>query len=81
MLYREVLKPLIRTGVLSAVGAVAAFFASQGVELSGETRTALVAGLTGLLGSLYYLVARVLERRYPHLGRLLGAKADNPAEQ
>lgn len=80
MLYREVLKPLIRTGVLSAVGAVAAFFASHGITLEGDARTGLVVGFTGLIGSTYYLLVRLVERRYPELGRLLGAKADEPEQ-
>lgn len=54
---------------------------SQGVELGDDTRAALVVGLTGLIGSAYYLVARLAERRWPELGRLLGAKADDGAEQ
>lgn len=81
MLYREVVKPLIRTAVLSAVGAVSAFFASNGVALEGDVRTGLVVGFTGLIGSTYYLLVRLAERRWPELGRLLGAKADTPVEQ
>lgn len=65
----------IRTGVPYAVGALATWLITLGVELSPEATAGLITFLTFLLGNIYYLVARKLEQRWPQLGFLLGVPA------
>jgi hypothetical protein len=68
---------LIRTWVPIAVGAVIAWLATAGLELDIETQTALVIGLTGLIQGAYYALVRIIEKRFPQVGWLLG-KAKTP---
>jgi len=65
---------LIRTWVPIGVGSVLAWLSTKGVEVSEETKLAAVAALTGVLGSIYYAIARVLESRWPVFGLLLGKR-------
>lgn len=62
---------IIRTGVPLIVGPLVTWAASKGVDIDGETVTAAVAAVVGLA---YYVLARLLERRWPALGVLLGSK-------
>ena len=65
---------LIRTYVPIAVGTFISFlFVQFGLTLDGEIALQLTAGLTGLVIGAYYLVARLLERKFPALGVLLGS--------
>ena len=64
---------LIRTYVPIAVGAFLGFLATLGLEVDAGVQTSLVVAITGLLQGLYYLVARLLETRWPQLGFLLGS--------
>lgn len=67
---------LIRTYVPIAVGTLISFlFVQFGLTLDGEIALQLTTGLTGLVIGLYYLVARLLERKFPQLGVLLGSTA------
>lgn len=62
----------IRTGIPGIAGAVGAFLASKGIEVSPEALAGLISFLTALFSGLYYLVARILETKYPKAGYLLG---------
>ena len=66
----------IRTIVPIAVGALISWLALQGITLDAGAETGLVIFLTSLLQALYYVIARILERRLPHVGAwLLGSSA------
>lgn len=61
----------IRTIVPIVVGSVLAWLAQKNFNIDKDTA---VQFATGLAIALYYLVARVLERRWPAAGLLLGSK-------
>lgn len=65
---------LIRTYVPVVVGTVIAWLVAQGIDVTPETEVQLVAGLTGIISAAYYGVVRLLERRWPVVGYLLGSK-------
>lgn len=65
----------IRTVVPIAVGQIGAFLAAKGLDIDKNSLDGLQAFLGGLISSLYYLVVRVLERKYPKAGVLLGIAA------
>ena len=62
---------IIRTGTPLVVGPLVTWLASKGVDIDGETLTAAVAAVVGFV---YYVGVRLLERRWPFLGVLLGSK-------
>lgn len=64
---------LVRTYVPVAVGALAAWLLTLGIELDAEAQTGLTVALTGLVVAVYYTVARLLEKRWPVFGILLGS--------
>lgn len=64
---------LIRTWVPIAVGAVASYLITLGVELDADTQAGLVVAMTGILQAVYYLVVRLLEKKFPQVGALLGS--------
>lgn len=67
---------LIRTYVPIAVGSLISFLVvNYGFVIDESITTQLVAGLTGVIIAGYYLLARVLERKVPQLGFLLGTSA------
>lgn len=67
---------LIRTWTPTLVGAVLAWLAARGMEIDPNDAAAVVSGLTGLFIAGYYLLARIIERKFPSLGGLLlGSKA------
>lgn len=63
---------LIRTNVPIVVGTVLSWLATKGLNIDESAAAGLVAGLTGVLISLYYVVVRTLEKRFPKFGVLLG---------
>ena len=68
----------IRTYVPIIVGAVLAFLTTKGIELDATAAAGLSTFLTALFGGLWYLIGRLLERKWPELGILLGvAKKPN----
>lgn len=73
----DLVTSIIRTIVPSVVGAVLAFLAARGIELDAQAAANLTGFLTALLGSLYYVVVRLIERKHPKAGVLLG-KAKQP---
>ena len=64
---------LTRTYVPIIVGAFAAWLITVGIELDANSQAGLIVALTGLLQGVYYLVVRLLERKFPQLGVLLGS--------
>lgn len=65
---------VVRTVVPMIVGSIGSFLATKGVELDAATLAALSTFLAGLFSAVYYVVARILEQKFPQLGILLGAK-------
>lgn len=63
---------LIRTYVPVAVGAFIAWLLSLGIEVDAETQAGLVVSMTGLVVAAYYTLIRLLERKWPAVGVLLG---------
>jgi len=70
----DFLLSLVRTYVPIAVGALATWLASIGLDIDTDTRTGLVVAATGIITAAYYLLARLLERHVPAFGLLLGAR-------
>ena len=68
----------IRTVSPIVVGGLISWLATLGLELDAETQSGLVIALTGILQAAYYLIVRLLERRWPKVGVLLGS-AKKPA--
>lgn len=66
---------LVRTIVPSIVGFVLAFLASHNIHVSAEVQEYLTGGLTVVLGTAYYVVASLLQSRWPLAGLLLGSTA------
>lgn len=64
---------LIRTYVPILVTLVVGWLLSLGITVDDSTQLALVGGLSGLIGALYYAAVRWLEQRYPSVGALIGA--------
>lgn len=65
---------LIRTWVPIAVGVGLTWLAEElGVVIDDSMRVEVAALATGVVIAAYYLVARVLERKWPALGFLLGS--------
>jgi uncharacterized membrane protein (DUF441 family) len=63
----------IRTYVPIVVGALVAWLATLGLNLDASTQTGLVVALTGVTQALYYLIIRLIEKKYPKVGVLLGS--------
>lgn len=62
----------IRTLVPYIVGGIATWLISLGLTVSDDLKTNLAALATFVLGSVYYLVVKALEAKWPKLGVLLG---------
>lgn len=69
----DIITSLIRTYVPIAVGTVISWLATRGLNIDEATGAALVAGLTGVCIAVYYTVVRLLERKFPKIGLLLGS--------
>lgn len=69
----DTLVSLIRTYVPVGVGAFFAWLVTLGVEVDAATQAGLVTALTGVVIAAYYTVVRLLERKWPFLGVLLGS--------
>jgi hypothetical protein len=64
---------LIRTFVPLIVGSIAAWLAARGINISSEDAAGLAAFLAAVFAGLYYLLIRLIERKHPGAGALLGA--------
>lgn len=65
---------LIRTYVPIIVGSFVSWLVTLGVELDAVAEQGLIVGLTGVLIGAYYTIARVLEKKWPVFGLLLGSR-------
>lgn len=63
----------IRTYVPIAVGALVAWLSLKGIQLDSSAALALGTGLGGLIAAVYYFVVRLVEKKYPQAGVLLGS--------
>ncbi|MEU9405588.1 hypothetical protein AB0E08_07775 [Streptomyces sp. NPDC048281] len=66
---------IVRTVVPATVGVILAFFASHNISVSTQWQDWLTAGLTMGLTGLYYVLASLLQSRWPLAGLLLGSTA------
>ena len=62
----------IRTFVPIVIGAVVSYFATKGFNVPLDLQVAATAFLTVLISTVYYIIVRKLESKYPNLGILLG---------
>lgn len=69
---------LIRTYVPIAVGAVASYLLTKGIEIDANAQLGLVTFLTALSQGVYYLIARLLEKSFPAIGGLLLGSSKKP---
>lgn len=66
----------IRTYVPIGVGALLAFLALHfGIVVDDKTEAALAVPLTAVLTGLYWTVVRLVEKKWPKAGLLLGVQA------
>lgn len=67
---------IVRTVTPIVVGATLTLLIAIGVELPEDMETELLAAIglliTAIVQTVYYVVARLLERKFPQLGVLLG---------
>lgn len=63
---------IVRTLVPVAVGQVVAYFATIGLVIPEDVETALTVIFGFAVTTIYYLVIRFLEQKFPKLGALLG---------
>ena len=66
---------LIRTWVPIGVGALISWLITLGIEVDEETQKGLVIACTALIMAIYYGVVKLLERKFPWVGVLLGIRA------
>ena len=73
---QDLVTSIIRTVVPLIVGAVLAFLASQGIEpVDASFAANLTAFLTFLFSALYYIVVRLVAKKFPRFEWLLGSPA------
>lgn len=63
---------IVRTLVPLAVGQIVAYLATIGIVLPDDVMAALTVVLGFIVTTVYYLVVRFLEQKFPKLGALLG---------
>jgi hypothetical protein len=66
------LTSIIRTAVPYLVGLIVSAFTFAGVTVSDELRASLVSLVTFVIGTVYYVGVRFLEKKWPKIGVLLG---------
>lgn len=72
--FRGLWDSLVRTYLPYVVGAIIGLLVAAGIPLDPEVETQLTVLLTLVAGAIYYLLARVVERAWPHLfGWVLGS--------
>lgn len=63
---------VVRTVVPYVIGLLVSWLATNGVVVSSSASALLSAALAFLVGSVYYVAVRLLEKKWPKLGWLLG---------
>ena len=69
----SLLTSITRTYVPIIAGAIISFLTTRGITLDGEAAASLVIFLTAVIQGVYYLIGRLLERRFPRASFLLGS--------
>ena len=69
----DLIPSLIRTYTPIIVGQLVAWLTLKGVQLDDATVVGLTAALGGTVSAVYYLVVRLLEKKFPAIGVLLGS--------
>lgn len=69
----DIITSLVRTYVPVIVGSVIAWLAARGINVDEATSGAAVTALTGAIILAYYTIIRLLERKFPKIGVLLGS--------
>ncbi|MFI6516553.1 hypothetical protein ACIBF1_13425 [Spirillospora sp. NPDC050679] len=65
---------LIRTWVPVAIGALVTWLATEtGIVLDESTSAPLTVAAVGIVTAVYYALARLVEQRWPAVGRILVA--------
>lgn len=70
----DFLLSLVRTWVPILVGAALSWLAVHGVVVDADAQAAAVVAITAAIQGAYYLLVRVLEKRWPGFGVLLGTR-------
>ncbi len=66
---------LIRTWVPVVIGAVLTFLATKlGIVVDEDSKTNAILAATAVVTSAYYAVVRLLEKKFPWAGLLLGSR-------
>jgi hypothetical protein len=63
---------IVRTLVPYLVGFVVSVFTAQGLEVSQDLQVQLASFMTFAFGGLYYVLVRLMARKFPQLEWLLG---------
>lgn len=71
--FSDFIASIIRTVVPYIAGGILAWLVSINFSIPGVSEPLLEGVLTFVLGSLYYFAVRLLEKKWPALGWLLGA--------
>lgn len=66
---------LIRVAVAAAVGALVSLFAKWGMHLPAGWVASIGVAMTAVVTTLYLHIVATLEKRWPWISVLLGAKA------
>jgi len=69
---------LIRTYAPIVAGAIISWLISLGLDVGAEANVGLTVFLTAVATGLYYLLARLLEARWPVMGRFLLGSSRKP---
>jgi len=69
----DIVTGAIRTYVPLFVAAVVGFLADQGVILDDGASAGLVLFLSSLAGAIYYVVVRLIAKRFPWVEKFLGS--------
>lgn len=64
---------LIRTYVPIIVGSIIAWLSARGIAIDANAIAGLAAFLSAVFSGAYYLLIRILEKKYPQVGILLGS--------
>lgn len=65
---------LVRTWTPILVGGLISWLTSLGINVDTQAKGSLMIAATALISGLYYTAVRLLERKIPKLGILLGTK-------
>lgn len=75
----DLVRSLLRTYIPIAVGALASWLLTLGIDLDASAQAGLVIGLTAILQGAYYTLVRAIEPHLPdRLARILLGSAHPP---